>query len=159
MREVEAAANRINARFQTSDWKPIVMLTRHHNHNEIQPYYRAADFCMVTSLHDGMNLVAKEFVAAREDEGGALILSQFTGATRELRDAIIVNPYDTEQLADSIQLALEMDPEERHDRMMRMRRMVKEHNVYRWAGNLIQELAEIRINETEAALKNQDYTT
>jgi trehalose 6-phosphate synthase len=159
VREVEAAANRINARFQTSDWKPIVMLTRHHNHNEIQPYYRAADFCMVTSLHDGMNLVAKEFVAAREDEGGALILSQFTGATRELRDAIIVNPYDTDQLADSIQLALEMDPEERHDRMMRMRRVVKEHNVYRWAGNLIQELAEIRINETEAALKNQDYTT
>jgi trehalose 6-phosphate synthase len=159
VREVEAAANRINARFQTSDWKPIVMLTRHHDHNEIQPYYRAADFCMVTSLHDGMNLVAKEFVAAREDEGGALILSQFTGATRELRDAIIVNPYDTDQLADSIQLALEMDPEEKHDRMMRMRRVVKEHNVYRWAGNLIQELAEIRINETEAALKNQNYTT
>jgi trehalose 6-phosphate synthase len=159
VREVEAAANRINARFQTSDWKPIVMLTRHHDHNEIQPYYRAADFCMVTSLHDGMNLVAKEFVAAREDEGGALILSQFTGATRELRDAIIVNPYDTDQLADSIQLALEMDPEEKHDRMVRMRRVVKEHNVYRWAGNLIQELAEIRINETEAALKNQNYTT
>ena len=159
VREVEAAANRINARFQTSDWKPIVMLTRHHDHHEIQPYYRAADFCMVTSLHDGMNLVAKEFVAAREDEGGALILSQFTGATRELRDAIIVNPYDTDQLADSIQLALEMDPEEKHDRMMRMRRVVKEHNVYRWAGNLIQELAEIRINETEAALKNQNYTT
>ena len=159
VREVEAAANRINARFQTSDWKPIVMLARHHNHNEIQPYYRAADFCMVTSLHDGMNLVAKEFVAAREDEGGALILSQFTGAARELRDAIFVNPYDTEQLADSIQLALEMDPEEKHDRMKRMRRFVKEHNVYRWAGNLIAELAEIRINETEAALKNQDYTT
>ena len=132
VREVEAAANRINARFQTSDWKPIVMLARHHNHNEIQPYYRAADFCMVTSLHDGMNLVAKEFVAAREDEGGALILSQFTGAARELRDAIFVNPYDTEQLADSIQLALEMDPEEKHDRMKRMRRFVKEHNVYRW---------------------------
>jgi alpha,alpha-trehalose-phosphate synthase [UDP-forming] len=159
VREVEAAANRINARFQTSDWKPIVMLARHHNHNEIQPYYRAADFCMVTSLHDGMNLVAKEFVAAREDEGGALILSQFTGAARELRDAIFVNPYDTEQLADSIRLALEMDPEEKHDRMKRMRRFVKEHNVYRWAGNLIAELAEIRINETEAALKNQDYTT
>jgi len=159
VREVEAAANRINARFQTNDWKPIVMLARHHNHNEIQPYYRAADFCMVTSLHDGMNLVAKEFVAAREDEGGALILSQFTGAARELRDAIFVNPYDTEQLADSIRLALEMDPEEKHDRMKRMRRFVKEHNVYRWAGNLLAELAEIRINETEAALKNQDYTT
>jgi len=153
--EVEAVALRINARFQTSEWKPIVVLTRHHDHHEIQPYYRAADFCMVTSLHDGMNLVAKEFVAAREDEGGALILSQFTGASRELRDAIIVNPYDTEQLADSIQLALEMNPDDRRERMKRMRRIVKEHNVYRWAGNLIAELSEIRINEAELALKNQ----
>ncbi len=153
--EVEAVANRINAHYQTSDWKPIVLLTRHHDHHEIQPYYRAADLCMVTSLHDGMNLVAKEFVAAREDEGGALILSQFTGATRELRDAIIVNPYDTEQLADAIELALEMDPEDRRERMKRMRRIVKEHNVYRWAGNLISELAEIRINEPEPALKNE----
>jgi trehalose-6-phosphate synthase len=154
--EVEAVANRINARFQTSEWKPIVLLTRHHDHHEIHPYYCAADFCMVTSLHDGMNLVAKEFVAARGDEGGALILSQFTGATRELRDALIVNPYNTEQLADSIQLALEMSPEDRRERMKRMRRIVKEHNVYRWAGNLIAELSEIRINEPEAALKNQD---
>jgi alpha,alpha-trehalose-phosphate synthase [UDP-forming] len=154
--EVEAVANRINAHYQTSDWKPIVLLTRHHDHHEIQPYYRAADLCMVTSLHDGMNLVAKEFVAAREDEGGALILSQFTGATRELRDAIIVNPYDTEQVADAIELALEMSPEDRRERMKRMRRIVKEHNVYRWAGNLISELSEIRINEPEPALKNGD---
>jgi len=153
-RAVEAVANRINARFQTADWKPIVMLTRHHDHNEIQPYYRAADLCMVTSLHDGMNLVAKEFIASREDEGGALILSQFTGAARELRDAIIVNPYDAEQLADSIELALEMSPDDRRERMKRMRRIVKEHNVYRWAGNLIAELAEIRVNEPEPALKS-----
>ncbi len=156
VREVEAVANRINARFQTGDWKPIVLLTRHHDHHEIQPYYRAADFCMVTSLHDGMNLVAKEFVAAREDEGGALILSQFTGAVRELRDAIVVNPYDAEQVADSIELALEMNPDDRRERMKRMRRIVKEHNVYRWAGNLISELSEIRVNEAEPALKNQD---
>jgi alpha,alpha-trehalose-phosphate synthase [UDP-forming] len=152
--EVEAVANRINARFQTADWKPIVMLTRHHDHHEIQPYYRAADLCMVTSLHDGMNLVAKEFIASREDEGGALILSQFTGAARELRDAIIVNPYDTEQLADSIELALEMSPDDRRESMRRMRRIVKEHNVYRWAGNLIAELSEIRVNEPEPALKS-----
>jgi trehalose-6-phosphate synthase len=99
-----------------------------------------------------MNLVAKEFVAAREDGGGALILSQFTGAARELRDAIIVNPYDTDKIADSILLALEMDPGEKHERMERMRRIVKEHNVYRWAGTLISELAEIRINEPEPAL-------
>ena len=150
--EVEAEAARVNARFETPDWKPIALLTRHHNHAEILPYYRAADFCMVTSLHDGMNLVAKEYVAAREDEEGALILSQFTGASRELRDAIIVNPYDIEQLGASIRLALEMDPEERRLRMQRMRRNVKEHNVYRWAGNLIAELSEIRVEESEAAM-------
>ena len=149
--EVEAEVSRINAPFQSGNWKPIVFLPRHHSHHEILPYYRAADLCMVTSLHDGMNLVAKEFVAAREDEGGALILSQFTGASRELRDAIIVNPYDTDQLAAAIRLALEMDPDERRARMQRMRRSVKEHNVYRWAGNLIAELSEIRIDEREPA--------
>jgi trehalose 6-phosphate synthase len=145
--EVEAEALRINTRFQTSKWKPIVLLARHHEHKEILPYYQAADLCMVTSLHDGMNLVAKEFVAAREDEQGALILSRFTGASRELRDAIIVNPYDIEQLSDAIRMALEMDATERHRRMQRMRRNVKEHNVYRWAGNLITDLSEIRIDE------------
>jgi trehalose 6-phosphate synthase len=154
LNEVEAEAARINARFQTVNWKPIALLTRHHNHSEILPYYRAADFCMVTSLHDGMNLVAKEFVAAREDEEGALILSQFTGASRELHDAIIVNPYDTEQLSDAIHAALEMNPEERRARMQRMRRIVKEHNVYRWAGNLIGELSEIRLGETELVLSD-----
>jgi len=96
-----------------------------------------------------MNLVAKEFVASRDDEEGALILSRFTGATRELRDALVVNPYDTEQLADAIRTALEMDAEERQARMRRMRQIVKEHNVYRWAGSLITELSEIRIDERE----------
>ena len=147
--ELEAEAARINARFQTADWKPIALLTRHHSHEEILPYYRAADLCMVTSLHDGMNLVAKEFIAAREDEEGALILSQFTGAARELRDAIIVNPYDVEQLAEGIRVALEMDTEERQARMKLMRTYIKDHNVYRWAGNLITELSEIRIEETQ----------
>lgn len=147
--EVEAEAERINSRFVEANWKPIALLVRHHSHEEILPYYRAADFCMVTSLHDGMNLVAKEFVAARQDMEGALILSQFTGATRELRDALIVNPYDTDQLADAILQALEMDPQDRRTRMRRMRQIVKENNVYRWAGNLIAELSEIRIDEIE----------
>jgi alpha,alpha-trehalose-phosphate synthase [UDP-forming] len=147
--EVQAEAARINGRFQNSDWRPIALLTRHHSHKEILPYYRAADFCMVTSLHDGMNLVAKEYVASRVDDQGALILSQFTGAARELRDAIVVNPYDTDQLAEAIRTALEMDPDERSTRMRRMRRIVKENNVYRWAGALITELSEIRIDETE----------
>lgn len=148
--EVQAEADRINARFQTKEWKPIVLMLRHHNHNEILPYYKAADLCMVTSLHDGMNLVAKEFVASRIDEEGALILSQFTGASRELRDALLVNPYDAEEVADAIHVALEMDPHDRQARMERMRRAVREHNVYQWAGNLISELSEIRIEEPTA---------
>ena len=152
--EVEDVAARINARYQNANWKPIALLTRHHSHAEILPYYRAADFCMVTSLHDGMNLVAKEFVAAREDEGGALILSQFTGAARELTDAIIVNPYDTEQMSEAIRVALEMDADERRTRMQHMRRNVREHNVYRWAGSLITELSEIRVGETELVMKH-----
>jgi len=145
--EVEAEAARINSRFQSGDWKPIALLSRHHSHSEILPYFRAADFCMVTSLHDGMNLVAKEFVAARQDEEGALILSQFTGASRELRDALIVNPYDTDQLSEAIRLALEMDSTERRARMQRMQQVVKSYNVYRWAGSLIGELADIRLEE------------
>ncbi|HLB86506.1 MAG TPA: trehalose-6-phosphate synthase, partial [Terriglobales bacterium] len=149
--DVEAESERINWRFQTSKWKPIVFLSRHHNHVEIQRYYRTADLCLVTSLHDGMNLVAKEFVASRCDEQGVLILSRFTGAARELRDALIVNPYDTEQMAEAIRFALEMDPEERRLRMQRMRRLLKEHNVFRWAGNLIAELSEVRLDSSAGA--------
>lgn len=100
--EVSAEVDRINWRFKSGSWRPVVLLQRHFSHAEIEPYYRCADFCMVTSLHDGMNLVAKEFVASREDEEGALILITFTGASRELRDALLVNPYDTEQMADMI---------------------------------------------------------
>jgi trehalose 6-phosphate synthase len=143
--EVESESERINWRFQTNRWKPILYLQRHHNHQEINRYYKAADLCMVTSLHDGMNLVAKEYVAACESNQGVLILSCFTGASRELRDAVIVNPYDTEQLADAIHFALVMDPEYRADHMRRMRRIVKEFNVYRWAAELITELCEIRL--------------
>ncbi|MBZ5704651.1 MAG: trehalose-6-phosphate synthase [Acidobacteriia bacterium] len=143
--EVEAEADRINWRFQHDSWRPIVLLQRQHSHQEIQRFYRAADLCLVTSLHDGMNLVAKEFLAAREDEQGVLILSGFTGAARELRDALIVNPYDIGQTAEAIRLALELPSEERRDRMQRMRKVVKENNVYRWAGNLIAELCDVRV--------------
>ena len=149
--EVEEEAERINSRFRAGKWKPIVLLKRHHSHQEIDAYYRAAHVCLVTALHDGMNLVAKEFVAARDDEQGALVLSRFTGASRELHDALVVNPYDTEALADAIRTALDMDPAERTARMQRMRRAVKEHNIYRWAASLIAELAEIRIEEGEKA--------
>jgi trehalose-6-phosphate synthase len=144
MVEVEQEAERINRRFQTSEWRPIVLLTRHHSREEILPYYQHADVCMVTSLHDGMNLVAKEYVASRSDDQGVLILSRFTGACHELVDALVVNPYDTEEMASAIHRALEMAPEERRLRMHRMRAVVREHNIYRWAGNLIAELCEIR---------------
>ena len=143
--EVESEADRINWRFQWVNWKPIVFLKRHHTHREIDQYYRAADLCLVTSLHDGMNLVAKEFVASREDEEGALVLSRFAGASRELRDALVVNPYDVEQVAEGIRFALEMEPEEKKARMQRMRQVVRESNIYRWAGNLIAELSEVRL--------------
>ena len=149
--EVKAEAERINARFSTNAWRPIALLTRHHSHKEIDRYYRAADLCLVTSLHDGMNLVAKEFIAAREDEQGALILSQFTGASRELTDALVVNPYDTEEVAEAIHRALEMDPSERQARMRHLRQVVRERNVYRWAGSLIADLCDIRIEKNEAA--------
>jgi trehalose 6-phosphate synthase len=98
-----------------------------------------------------MNLVAKEFVAARADERGVLILSQFTGAARELRDALLVNPYDIDETAEALRRALEMEPEEKELRMQRMRRTVRENNVYRWAANLVAELCELRLDESETA--------
>ncbi len=143
--EIEETVEKVNWRFQTKNWKPIVFLKAHHSHEAIDPFYRASDVCMVTSLHDGMNLVAKEFVASRDDEDGVLILSQFTGASRELTDALIVNPYDIEEMAEAIRLALRMEPAERTARMRRMRTVIKEHNIYRWAGSLIAELARLRL--------------
>jgi trehalose 6-phosphate synthase len=145
--EIEAEAERINKRFQVGKWQPIVLMKRQHSHQEIQRFYRIADLCLVTSLHDGMNLVAKEFIAARPDELGVLILSRFTGAARELADALLVNPYDIEQMADAIKIALEMDIEEQKARMQRMRRVVRENNIYRWASTLISELCEVRLDE------------
>ena len=143
--EVEDEASRVNERFRRGKWRPIVLLTRQHSHREVGRYYRAAHLCMVTSLHDGMNLVAKEYVAARQDERGVLILSRFTGAARELRDALIVNPYDIRSSGDAIAQALEMDVGEMVDRMRRMRRSVKDHNIYWWAASLIGEFCELRL--------------
>jgi trehalose 6-phosphate synthase len=151
LEEVDAEAARINARFQTARWKPIVFLRKHHSHEEISRFYQAASFCMVTSLHDGMNLVAKEFVASREDERGALILSTFAGAAHELSDALLVNPYDVSQLAEAVHRALEMPEEEQALRMQRMRHIVRENNVYRWAANLLSDLTEIRIELPDRA--------
>jgi trehalose-6-phosphate synthase len=140
--EVDAAVRDVNTRLATRKWRPVLYLKRHHDHREIWPFYRHADFCMVTSLHDGMNLVAKEFVSVRED-GGALILSQFTGASAELRDALLVNPYDLDGVADAIRRAIEMPREEQSARMGRMHQQVREQNIYRWAGLLLGDLSRI----------------
>jgi trehalose 6-phosphate synthase len=149
LEEVTSEAERINARFQAGRWKPIVLLKRHHSHPEISRFYRAASVCMVTSLHDGMNLVSKEFVASRDDERGVLILSTFAGAALELTDALLVNPYDIQQLAAAMQRALAMPEDEQATRMQHMRNSVREHNVYRWAAHLLSDLTDIRIDATE----------
>jgi trehalose 6-phosphate synthase len=144
--EVTQISEKINARFKTKTWQPVLFLLKHHSHTEILPFYRAADICLVTSLHDGMNLVAKEFVSARDDEKGVLILSQFTGASRELKDAFIINPYDIGQTAEAIKLALEMALPEQQERMIRMRGALKDYNVFRWASDMIRELAQVRLD-------------
>ncbi|MCL5784606.1 MAG: trehalose-6-phosphate synthase [Patescibacteria group bacterium] len=141
--EVEKEVERINNLFKAKDWKPIVLLAKHHSHTEIQKFYRTADFCLVTSLHDGMNLVAKEYVASRFDEKGVLILSQYTGASRELKDALIVNPYNGEQAAGAIKNALEMTPKEQVKRMRNMRETIKNYNVYRWSAELLKTIVNL----------------
>jgi trehalose 6-phosphate synthase len=153
--EVRETINEVNRALQTRRWQPIVYLERHLNREDIWPFYRHADFCLVSSLHDGMNLVAKEFVSVRDDEDGVLILSRFTGAARELRDALLVNPYDFSEMADAIRTAVEMLPEERTLRMARMRRQITEHNIYRWAGLLLGELARTREHPSSSKLRTE----
>jgi trehalose 6-phosphate synthase len=144
--EIEQAVERINGSLRAGPWQPIVYRRAHHSHREIQPYYRAADFCLVTSLHDGMNLVAKEYVSAAEEERGVLILSRFTGAARELADALQVNPYHIDEMAEAIRIAIEMPPAERALRMGRMKQIVRERNIYRWAGLLLEELTRLSVD-------------
>jgi len=142
-REIQDLVRAINEEFGERGWQPIVYREHHHDRAEVAALYRAADVCLVTSLHDGMNLVAKEFVAARDDGDGVLILSRFTGASRDLRDALAVNPYDVEGMAEAIRVACEMAPAERRRRMARMRDQVRERNIYRWAAQLLAELAAV----------------
>ncbi len=153
---VEETAERINARYQTARWKPVILIERQCNHNEVAQWYRAADLCLVTSLHDGMNLVAKEFVAERNDEDGALVLSRFAGAAGELADALLVNPYDISGVAEAMHRGLQMSRSERRERMRRMRRQVMEHNIYLWAANILGDLRELRMEDEEppAAAQN-----
>jgi trehalose 6-phosphate synthase len=153
-RKVKEAVERINQRYQTASWKPILLIERQCSHAEVDLWYRAAAVCLVTSLHDGMNLVAKEYVAAHDDDDGVLVLSKFTGAATELLDAIIINPYDIEGVAEAIHQALEMPPDERHKRMHRMRQYVMDHNIYRWAASILGDLRDLRMENSVTANPN-----
>ncbi|OBQ75201.1 alpha,alpha-trehalose-phosphate synthase (UDP-forming) [Mesorhizobium erdmanii] len=137
-------AEDLNRRYGREGYTPVLMVTEHHSQQQVYEIYRAADVCMVTSLHDGMNLVAKEFVAAREDEQGVLLLSMFAGASKELLEALIVNPYDAAMMGDALMQALTMSEEEQRQRMQRMREVVRDNNVYRWAGSMLLDAARLR---------------
>jgi trehalose 6-phosphate synthase len=154
---IERLTVRINKRFGGSGYRPIALLRAHHEPPTVFRYYRAADLCYVSSLHDGMNLVAKEFVAARDDEQGVLVLSQFAGAARELTEALIVNPYDLEEASAALRTALEMPPAEQRDRLQAMRAFVAEYNVYRWAGRMLVDAARLRRRERLAGKLNERW--
>ncbi|QEL17750.1 alpha,alpha-trehalose-phosphate synthase (UDP-forming) [Limnoglobus roseus] len=141
--EVQTLADAVNRTHGTADWQPVVFVNRHCGPEDIYALYRDAAGCVVSSLHDGMNLVAKEFVTARDDGQGTLVLSQFTGAARELTDAVLVNPFDVDGLAAGLHAALAMPADEQRRRMRRMRAQVSDNNIYRWAGMLLSEASKL----------------
>lgn len=149
--EIQACVEEINWRHSTDDWKPIILVKRHMSQEEIIALYRLCDVCVVSSLHDGMNLVAKEFIAARHDDDGCLVLSQFTGSARELTDAVLINPYDREQFSDGIHKALTMNEVERKKRMVKMRAIIRDNNIFRWAAKVISELLKFEFKEQGVA--------
>ncbi len=153
---VRDLADRINQRFSTGPWQPIRLKAEHHEPEIVNRYFRAADVCMVTSLHDGMNLVAKEFIAARDDEQGVLVLSRFTGAAHELHEALVVNPYHIEQTAEALYRGLVMPEGEQRERMSSMRALVRDFNIYRWAGRMLLDAARIRQREKLSMRINQN---
>jgi trehalose-6-phosphate synthase len=144
---MERVTQRINTRFGRPDYQPVHLLARHHEHDAVTELFRAADVCLVTSLHDGMNLVCKEFVAARDDEQGVLVLSRFAGAAREMTEALIVNPYHVEETCDALHRAATMPPAEQRERMASLRMTVREFNVYRWAGRMLADAGRWRLRE------------
>jgi trehalose-6-phosphate synthase len=146
-KEAERLAEEVNRRHGSDTYAPIMLVIRHHDPDEVFELFRAADACIVSSLHDGMNLVAKEFVASRDDEQGVLILSTFAGASRELSEALMVNPYDTQGMGEAIEHALSMRPDEQKERMRLMRDLVRVRNVYRWAGQMLLDAARLRTQQ------------
>ncbi|HEY6088113.1 MAG TPA: trehalose-6-phosphate synthase [Burkholderiaceae bacterium] len=142
---VQRVTHRINERFGRSGYQPVHLLAQHHEHDAVTELFRAANICVVTSLHDGMNLVCKEFVAARDDMQGVLVLSRFAGAARELAEALIVNPYHVEETADALYRAATMPPAEQRERMSSLRGTVREFNVFRWAGRMLADAGRWRL--------------
>lgn len=142
--DVKSLCSKINKKYGNENYQPILLKIEHHEPHQVYEYFRGSNLCFVSSLHDGMNLVAKEFVAARDDEQGVLILSQFTGAARELAEAIIVNPYNIDECAAALKLGLEMKPEDQRNRIRSMRGLIQEFNVYRWAGKMLIDAARLR---------------
>lgn len=155
---IQGVAERINQRFGRPGYLPVHLLVEHHGHDAVTELYRAADVCLVTSLHDGMNLVCKEFVAARDDERGVLVLSRFAGAARELTEALIVNPYHVEECADALQHALTMPEAEQRERMASLRMTVREFNVYRWAGRMLTDAGRLRLRQRVEARVQRHQT-
>jgi trehalose 6-phosphate synthase len=143
--KIESRCIEINETFGQEDWEPVKFLKGQQNFDVLVPFYKLADVCIVSSLHDGMNLVAKEFVAASSNDRGVLVLSKFTGAARELEQALLVNPYDTESFAEILHQALAMPPEEQKARLERMRLTVAENNIYTWAQAIFNDV--IRLAE------------
>jgi trehalose-6-phosphate synthase len=144
---IARVTQRINERFGRPGYAPVHLVAQHHEHDAVTELFRACDICVVTSLHDGMNLVCKEFVAARDDEQGALILSRFAGAAREMTEALIVNPYHVEETADALHRAATMPPAEQRERMASLRMTVRENNVFRWAGHMLSDAGRSRLRE------------
>jgi trehalose 6-phosphate synthase len=138
--EISGLVEEINWRYGTTDWTPVLLLCQHLPLPQVLALYRLAEVCVVSSLHDGMNLVAKEYIAAANDRNGVLVLSRFTGAARELSQALLINPYDTETFADTLAAALDMEAEERGSRMLALRDTVEKNNIYRWAGKILTAL-------------------
>jgi len=144
---IHRVTDRINERYGKPGYQPVHLLAQHHEHEAVNELFRAANMCVVTSLHDGMNLVCKEFVAARDDEQGVLILSRFAGAAREMPEALIVNPYHVEETADALHRAAIMPAPEQRERMASLRMTVREYNVFRWAGRMLADASRWRLRE------------
>ncbi len=140
---IDDLMNGINKKYGTDSWQPVIPMTRQLSRETLNALRRLARFCVVSSLHDGMNLVAKEYVAARVDGDGVLILSRFTGAAVEMQDALLINPYAISEFAGKIKEAIEMPEAERRHRMKNMREIVSGNNIYRWGGAMVSRLISI----------------